>query len=111
MLLVPVARAEVVDVGAAQRTGRRDAAGKFDQGHDRRELARSPLQDSSAQIRVRGAVLLLAGLVLVAQRLGLETILGRSWPGALLRVVDRDEAMTHPRFRAELEALSVLLFP
>jgi Kef-type K+ transport system membrane component KefB len=63
------------------------------------------LQDSSAQIRVRGAVLLLAGLVLVAQRLGLETILGAFLAGALLRVVDRDEMMTHPRFRVKLEAL------
>ena len=63
------------------------------------------LQDSSAQIRVRGAVLLLAGLVLVAQHLGLETILGAFLAGALLRVVDRDEAMTHPRFRVKLEAL------
>jgi Kef-type K+ transport system membrane component KefB len=63
------------------------------------------LQDSSAQIRVRGAVLLLAALVLVAQRLGLETILGAFLAGALLRVVDRDEMMTHPRFRVKLEAL------
>ncbi len=63
------------------------------------------LQDSSAQIRVRGAVLLLALLVLVAQRLGLETILGAFLAGAILRVVDRDEMMTHPRFRVKLEAL------
>ena len=63
------------------------------------------LQDSSAQIRVRGAVLLLAALVLVAQRLGLEVILGAFLAGALLRVVDRDEMMTHPKFRVKLEAL------
>ena len=63
------------------------------------------LQDSSAQIRVRGAVLLLVLLVWVAQRLGLETILGAFLAGALLRVVDRDEMMTHPKFRVKLEAL------
>jgi Kef-type K+ transport system membrane component KefB len=63
------------------------------------------LQDSSAQIRVRGAVLLLAGLVLAAQRLGLETILGAFLAGALLRAVDRDELGTHPGFRMKLEAL------
>jgi Kef-type K+ transport system membrane component KefB len=63
------------------------------------------LQDSSAQIRVRGAVLLLALLVWVAQRLGLEVILGAFLAGALLRVVDRDEMTTHPRFRMKLEAL------
>jgi Kef-type K+ transport system membrane component KefB len=63
------------------------------------------LQESSAQIRVRGAVLLLALLIWVAQRLGLEVILGAFMAGALLRVVDRDELMTHPRFRVKLEAL------
>jgi Kef-type K+ transport system membrane component KefB len=63
------------------------------------------LQDSSAQIRVRGAVLLLALLVWVAQRLGLEVILGAFMAGALLRVVDRDEMVTHPNFRVKLEAL------
>jgi Kef-type K+ transport system membrane component KefB len=63
------------------------------------------LQDSSAQIRVRGAVLLLALLVVVAQRLGLETILGAFLAGAILRMVDRDEMMTHPKFRVKLEAL------
>lgn len=39
VLLVPVAKAEGVDLGAAQRTGRRGAGGKFDQGHGRRKLA------------------------------------------------------------------------
>jgi len=68
------------------------------------------LQDSSAQIRVRGAVLLLAGLVLVAQRLGLETILGAFLAGGVLRVVDRDRAMTHPAFRVKLDALGYGLF-
>jgi Kef-type K+ transport system membrane component KefB len=63
------------------------------------------LQDSSAQIRVRGAVLLMALLVWAAQRLGLETILGAFLAGALLRLVDRDEMMTHPKFRVKLEAL------
>jgi Kef-type K+ transport system membrane component KefB len=62
------------------------------------------LQDPSAQIRVRGAVLLLAVLVWVGQRLGLEAILGAFLAGALLRLVDRDE-MTHPKFRVKLEAL------
>ena len=63
------------------------------------------LQDSSAQIRVRGAVVLLALLVWVAQRLGLEVILGAFIAGALLRVIDRHEMMTHPKFRVKLEAL------
>jgi Kef-type K+ transport system membrane component KefB len=70
------------------------------------------LEDTSAQIRVRGAVLLLALLVLVAQELGLELILGAFLAGAVLRVVDRDQAMTHPRFRLKLEAVGFgLLVP
>ncbi len=68
------------------------------------------LQDTSAQIRVRGAVLLLIGLVVVAQRLGLETILGAFLAGAILRIVDRDQTMTHPKFRVKLEALGYGMF-
>jgi Kef-type K+ transport system membrane component KefB len=68
------------------------------------------LQDTSAQIRVRGAVLLLAVFVWLAQHLGLEAILGAFLAGALLRVVDQDAAMTHPRFRAKLEALGFGMF-
>jgi Kef-type K+ transport system membrane component KefB len=80
-------------------------------GHSRQlsdDLGR--LQDSSAQIRVRGAVLLMVGLVWIAQRLGLEVILGAFLAGALLRVVDRDKVMTHPRFRMKLEALGYGMF-
>jgi Kef-type K+ transport system membrane component KefB len=70
------------------------------------------LQDTSAQIRVRGAVLLLALLTLVAEELGLELILGAFLAGAVLRVVDRDRAMTHPRLRMKLEAVGFgLLVP
>jgi Sodium/hydrogen exchanger family len=68
------------------------------------------LQDTSAQIRVRGAVLLLAVFVWLTQQLGLEVILGAFLAGALLRVVDQDAAMTHPRFRAKLEALGFGMF-
>ena len=68
------------------------------------------LQDTSAQIRVRGAVLLLAVFVWLAQQLGLEAILGAFLAGALLRVVDQNAAMTHPRFRAKLEALGFGMF-
>jgi Kef-type K+ transport system membrane component KefB len=63
------------------------------------------LQDSTAQIRVRGAVLLLIGFLAVAERFGLETILGAFIAGVILRMVDRDEMMTHPAFRTKLEAI------
>jgi Kef-type K+ transport system membrane component KefB len=68
------------------------------------------LQDTTAQIRVRGAFLLLAAFVVLASRLGLEAILGAFLAGAILKLVDRDEAMTHPRFRAKLEAAGFGIF-
>jgi Kef-type K+ transport system membrane component KefB len=62
------------------------------------------LQDSTAEIRVRAAVLLLVGFVALAARLGLETILGAFLAGAVVGMVDRDTS-THPRFRTKLEAM------
>ena len=50
------------------------------------------LQDTTAEIRVRGAVLLLIGFVALARWLGLETILAAFLAGAGLRLVDRDQA-------------------
>jgi Kef-type K+ transport system membrane component KefB len=61
------------------------------------------LQDTTAQIRVRGAFLLLAGFVALAENLGLEVILGAFTAGAILSLVDRDALMTHPHFRTKLE--------
>ena len=54
------------------------------------------LQDTTAQIRVRGAFALLIGFAALAQSVGLETILGAFAAGAMLSVVDRDAAMTIP---------------
>jgi Kef-type K+ transport system membrane component KefB len=62
------------------------------------------LQDTTAEIRVRLVVLLLVAFVALAERLGLETILGAFLAGALIGVIDRDSA-THPRFRAKLDAI------
>ncbi|MGY1593693.1 cation:proton antiporter [Geodermatophilus sp. SYSU D00708] len=62
------------------------------------------LQDTTAEIRVRLVVLLLVAFVALAERLGLETILGAFLAGALVGLVDRDSA-THPRFRAKLDAI------
>ncbi|HEY5888618.1 MAG TPA: cation:proton antiporter [Acidimicrobiales bacterium] len=63
------------------------------------------LQDTTAEIRVRGAVLLVVVLVVLAEHFGLETILGAFIAGAVVGVIDRDEAMTHPLFRVKLEAI------
>ena len=63
------------------------------------------LQDTTAQIRVRAAFLLLIGFTALAEKVGLETILGAFAAGALLSLIDRDEEMTHPQFRLKLEAV------
>jgi Kef-type K+ transport system membrane component KefB len=68
------------------------------------------LQDTTAQIRVRGAFLLLIGLTALATNLGLEVILGAFLAGAVLTLVDRDEMMTHPEFRTKLEAIGFGVF-
>jgi Kef-type K+ transport system membrane component KefB len=68
------------------------------------------LQDTTAQIRVRGAVVLLIGLCALATSLGLEVILGAFIAGALLTVVDRDEAMTHSALRGKLETVGFGVF-
>ena len=62
------------------------------------------LQDTTAEIRVRIAVVLLIAFVAVAEHLGLETILGAFLAGAILNLVDRDTS-THPHFRLKLEAI------
>jgi Kef-type K+ transport system membrane component KefB len=63
------------------------------------------LQDTTAQIRVRGAVLLLIAFVALAARFGLETILGAFLAGVVLGLIDRDPMMTHPHFRMKLEGI------
>jgi Kef-type K+ transport system membrane component KefB len=68
------------------------------------------LQDTTAEIRVRGAVLLLIAFVALAGRLGLETILGAFLAGAVLRLLDRDAALTHPSFRLKLDAIGFGFF-
>lgn len=79
--------------------------------HSRRvSSALRKLQDSSAQIRVRGAFLLLVGLVVIAQFLGLEVILGAFFAGAVLRLLDRDEMMTHTGFHTKLQAVGFGIF-
>jgi Kef-type K+ transport system membrane component KefB len=62
------------------------------------------LQDTTAEIRVRGAVALLLGFVLLAQLFGLEAILGALLAGVVVGAVDRDSS-THPRFRTKLDAI------
>ena len=71
--------------------------------HVRDALVR--LQDTTAEIRVRGAMLLVVVLVVFAEQFGLETILGAFIAGAVVGLIDRDAQMSHPQFRLKLEAI------
>jgi Kef-type K+ transport system membrane component KefB len=68
------------------------------------------LQDTTAQIRVRGAFVLLIAFAALAERLGLEVILGAFIAGAILALIDRDQMMTHTQFRPKLEAIGFGIF-
>jgi Kef-type K+ transport system membrane component KefB len=68
------------------------------------------LQDTTAQIRVRGAFLLLMGFVVLASFFGLEVILGAFLGGVILRLIDADRMMTHPEFHQKLEAVGFGVF-
>ncbi len=68
------------------------------------------LQDTTAQIRVRAALVLFIGFAAVAEELGLEVILGAFVAGAIISLLDRDQVMTHPDFRRKLEAMGFGFF-
>jgi len=74
----------------------------------RQDLLR--LQDTTAQIRVRGAIVLMVGFAAVAEAFGLEAILGAFAAGAIISLVDRDEQMLHPAFRRKLESVGFGVF-
>jgi Kef-type K+ transport system membrane component KefB len=52
------------------------------------------LQDTTAEIRIRFAVVLLVAFTVLAERFGLETILGAFLAGAVVGLVDRDSSST-----------------
>jgi Kef-type K+ transport system membrane component KefB len=62
------------------------------------------LQDTTAEIRARFAVVLLVSFTALAERFGLESILGAFLAGVVVSVVDRDSA-SHPHLRTKLEAV------
>jgi Kef-type K+ transport system membrane component KefB len=62
------------------------------------------LQDTTAEIRVRAAVVLLVAFTALAEHAGLESILGAFLAGVVVGMVDRDSS-SHPAFRTKLEAL------
>src|SRR5919206_437028 len=68
------------------------------------------LQDTTAQIRVRAALVLFVGFAALAHELGLEVILGTFIAGSIISLVDHDQVMTHPDFRRKLEAAGFGVF-
>lgn len=68
------------------------------------------LQDGTAEIRVRGAFALLLLFASLATRFGFEAILGAFLAGTTLRVLDRDEAHTHPLLQVKLRAIGFGVF-
>ena len=69
------------------------------------------LQDTTAQIRVRGAFALLMLFAALAAVLGLEIILGAFLAGIVLRLVDRDEEHnSHALFRPKLQGVGFGVF-
>lgn len=63
------------------------------------------LQDTSAQIRIRGSMLLLLGAVVAATDFRVDAILGAFLAGVLLSVVDRDLDAEYGHFREKLDAV------
>ena len=70
----------------------------------RLEAVFTRLQDTTAELRVRAAVVLLVAFVVLAEGFGLESILGAFLAGAVVGFVDRDTS-THPHFRMKLDAI------
>jgi Kef-type K+ transport system membrane component KefB len=70
----------------------------------RLDMTLTRLQDTTAQIRVRAAIALLVAFVALAERFGLESILGAFMAGAVVGLLDRDST-SHPTFRVKLEAI------
>jgi Kef-type K+ transport system membrane component KefB len=63
------------------------------------------LMDTTAQIRIRFAMVLLIAFVALAQGLGFEAILGAFLAGAVLRLIDPTAATIHPHTELKLDAI------
>ena len=68
------------------------------------------LHETSAQIGVRIAFLLLAGLVLMAQEFGLEVVLGAFMAGAMVSLLDRNKAVASYGLQSKLEGVGFGVF-
>jgi len=61
--------------------------------------------ETSAQLGVRVAILVLAIFVALSNELGFEAVLGAFVAGALLRITDPEERLTNERLRSKLDAI------
>ncbi|HEY7974112.1 MAG TPA: cation:proton antiporter, partial [Ktedonobacterales bacterium] len=69
------------------------------------------LQDSTAQVRVRGVwVILAAFVVLAVQGFGIAAILGAFVAGVITRIIDPDAETGHPQLRLKLDAIGYGVF-
>lgn len=76
------------------------------------QLLVNGLADTSAQIRIRLTVLLVAGMALAAFGLGFEAVLGAFLAGVLVRALDPEPEVAHPHYPIKLEAVGFgLLIP
>jgi Kef-type K+ transport system membrane component KefB len=79
-------------------------------GSARLKAAVVRLHRTSAQISVRIAFLLLAGLVLMAEEFGLEVVLGAFLAGAMVSFLDREKAVESSGLQAKLEGIGFGVF-
>lgn len=68
------------------------------------------LENTTAQIRIRGAFALLVGFAALAQWLGLEVILGAFIAGAVLSLLDHEHATAQTGVRHQLNAIGYGIF-
>ena len=64
------------------------------------------LQDTNAQIRVRGTMVIVLAFAVLADRLGLEAILGAFVAGVVVNALDGNAAVTHPLLKVKLDAIA-----
>jgi Kef-type K+ transport system membrane component KefB len=79
-------------------------------GSDRLRAAVGRLQRTSAQVTVRLAFVLLVAFVLMADEFGLEVVLGAFLAGAILSLLDRDNAVESSGLQAKLEGIGFGIF-
>jgi Kef-type K+ transport system membrane component KefB len=63
------------------------------------------LHGGTAQLRVRGALMVMSLCVFLAQKVGLEAILGALVAGALVGALDHGALREHHEFRSKLDAI------